>query len=326
MTWTGDLGVGASATITYSVTVRNPDPGNRSLVSSVTSTTPFNNCPTGGSDPRCANTVTVLIPALSLGVGTDVASTTQGGVVRYTVTATNTGQTPYAGAVAAVSLAGLIDDAVYNSDATASTGNLTAGGGSLTWTFNLAVGASATVTFSATVNDPTTGNRSLVTSVASAAAGSSCPTSPVESRLHLDRAGAALLAGDHQGGQRHHGRAGRHHRLHDHRAQRRSDHPDERDRQRLPGLGADRRRLQHQRGRDHRHGVVLGTQPQLDRDPGPRRLGIDHLLGHGQRSQSRRPDLDQHGHLLDPGQQLPGRRQRQSLPGQSSPCWSRRSP
>ncbi len=176
LTWVGDLAVGASATIAYSVTVRDPDPGNRALTSTIGSTTPFNNCPSGGTDPRCSSTVTVLIPALGLGISTDVASTTQGGMVRYTISATNTGQTAYAGARAAIDLAGVLDDAVYNSDATASTGDLALGGGTLTWTFGLAVGGSATVTFSAAVRNPDPGNRSLHATVTSSAAGSSCLT------------------------------------------------------------------------------------------------------------------------------------------------------
>ncbi len=181
VTWTGDLGVGASATISYSVTVRDPDPGDRSLTGAVTSSTPFSTCPDGGSDPRCAVTVTVLVPALALGISSDVASTTQGGVVHYTVTATNTGQTPYAGISAAVDLAGVRDDAVYNSDATASTGNLNVTGGALTWSFALPVGGSATVTFSATVRNPDPGDRSLRATVTSSAAGSGCPTPTAES-------------------------------------------------------------------------------------------------------------------------------------------------
>ena len=45
----------------------------------------------------------------------------------------------------------------------------------LTWTGNLAAGASAVVTYSVTVNNPDTGDKLLVTSAASTAAGSSCP-------------------------------------------------------------------------------------------------------------------------------------------------------
>ena len=52
LSWTGDLAVGAAATITYSVTVHNPDTGNHILANTVTSATPGSNCPSGGTDPR----------------------------------------------------------------------------------------------------------------------------------------------------------------------------------------------------------------------------------------------------------------------------------
>ena len=37
LTWTGNLAVGATATITYSVTVNNPDTGSRLMSNTVTS-------------------------------------------------------------------------------------------------------------------------------------------------------------------------------------------------------------------------------------------------------------------------------------------------
>ena len=57
LTWTGTLAVGATATITYSVTVNNPDTGDQVLSNTVTSAAAGSNCPAGGSDPRCTATV-----------------------------------------------------------------------------------------------------------------------------------------------------------------------------------------------------------------------------------------------------------------------------
>ena len=54
LTWTGNLAVGASATITFSVTVNNPDTGNKILASTVTSATAGSNCASGSTDSRCA--------------------------------------------------------------------------------------------------------------------------------------------------------------------------------------------------------------------------------------------------------------------------------
>ncbi|GAB2863961.1 hypothetical protein GCM10027176_77330 [Actinoallomurus bryophytorum] len=177
ITWTGDIPVGGVVTITGTLTVRNPDPGNKVLVGTLVSSAPGNNCPAGGTDPRCTATSNVLLPALSLTKTADVTTQTAGGVVNYTIVINNTGQTPYAGATATDSLAGVLDDATYNSDASATSGTLSYTSPTLTWTGNLAVGASATITYSVTVNRPDTGNRTLTNSVVSTDVGSTCPPS-----------------------------------------------------------------------------------------------------------------------------------------------------
>ena len=106
LTWTGNLAPGASATITFSVTVNNPDTGNKTLASTITSATAGSNCPSGSTDPRCASTVTVLVPGLTIAVSANTGTATPGSVVQYTVTVTNTGQTAYTGAAFSDSLSG----------------------------------------------------------------------------------------------------------------------------------------------------------------------------------------------------------------------------
>ncbi len=175
LTWTGTLAVGATATITYSVTVASPDTGNHSLVSFVTSAAAGSNCPSGGTDPRCSTTVQVLVPGLTLTVTANNTSTTPGSVVRYTVTADNTGQTTDTGVSFTASLAGVLDDAAYNGDAAASTGSVSYTSPALTWTGTLAAGATATITFSVRVNSPDTGNDILSSTLTTATAGSNCP-------------------------------------------------------------------------------------------------------------------------------------------------------
>ena len=59
LTWTGTLDPGDSATVTFSVTVSNPDTGNKILASTVTSAATGSNCPSGSTDARCASSVTV---------------------------------------------------------------------------------------------------------------------------------------------------------------------------------------------------------------------------------------------------------------------------
>ncbi|MGC5013811.1 beta strand repeat-containing protein, partial [Streptosporangium sp. DT93] len=173
LTWTGNVAAGATVTIAYSVTVRNPGTGNKVLANAVTSPTIGSTCPAGGTDPRCSATVTVS--GLSIVKIADVSTTTPGGTVRFTVTATNTGQTSYAGATFVDTMSGLLDDAVYNGDATATTGVLSSSGSTLTWTGNLAPGASARVTYTVTVRVPDTGDRSLVDTISSGTPGSTCP-------------------------------------------------------------------------------------------------------------------------------------------------------
>ncbi len=163
LTWTGNLAAGASATITFSVTVNNPDTGNKTLASTITSATAGSNCASGSTDARCASTVTVLVPGLTTTVSAGTSTTTPGSVVQYTVTVTNSGQTPYTGASFTDPLAGLLDDASYNNDAAATAGSVSFASPNLTWTGNLAVGASATITFSVMVKNPDPATRSSLT-------------------------------------------------------------------------------------------------------------------------------------------------------------------
>jgi uncharacterized repeat protein (TIGR01451 family) len=176
LTWTGNLTPGGTATITFSVTVNNPDLGDKHLVNTVTSTAAGNNCPASGPAPACTATVQDLIPALTITKTSNVANASPGGAVHYTITVTDSGQTPYTGATVTDDLTGLLDDAAYNNDAAAATGTVSYASPTLTWTGNLAVGATVTITYSATVDDPETGDKIMVNSVTSAAPGSTCPS------------------------------------------------------------------------------------------------------------------------------------------------------
>ncbi|NUU08082.1 SpaA isopeptide-forming pilin-related protein [Leifsonia sp. C5G2] len=61
LSWSGALPIGGTATITYTVTVRDPARGDRSMVNTVVSAPSGSNCFAGSSDSRC--TVTVPIRA-----------------------------------------------------------------------------------------------------------------------------------------------------------------------------------------------------------------------------------------------------------------------
>ena len=96
-------------------------------------------------------------------------------MVGYTVTVTDSGQTAYTGATFTDCLSGAAGDAAYNGDATATAGSVSYAAPVLTWTGNLAVGATATITYSVTVNNPDTGDKILANTVTSAAAGQQLP-------------------------------------------------------------------------------------------------------------------------------------------------------
>ena len=104
-------------------------------------------------------------------------------MVGYTVTVTDSGQTPYTGATFdRQPVRAAVDDAAYNGDAAASAGSVSYAAPVLTWTGNLAVGATATVTYSVTVNNPDTGDKTLTNTVTSPTAGSNCPAGGTDPR------------------------------------------------------------------------------------------------------------------------------------------------
>ena len=182
LTWTGDLIPGQAATITYTVTVNNPDTGGKLMVNFVTSTDPGSTCPFDSPAPGCAVTVPVLTPALTIVKTASAASAAPGQHVTYTITVTNTGQTPYTGAVVTDDLTGVLDDATYDADAAATRGAVSYASPVLTWTGNLTPGQAATITYSVTVDNPETGDKALTNTVTSAAPGSNCPAGSTDPR------------------------------------------------------------------------------------------------------------------------------------------------
>jgi uncharacterized repeat protein (TIGR01451 family) len=124
------------------------------------------------------NTITAPIPALVPGLTiTKTADTRRAApdsTVHYTITVTDTGQTAYAGATLTDSLTGVLGDATYDGDATATAGAVSFNSPDLTWTGDLATGATVTVTYSVTVNHSITGNLSLANTVSSDTPGSNC--------------------------------------------------------------------------------------------------------------------------------------------------------
>ncbi len=174
LTWTGTLAPGATATITFSVTVNRPDTGNKILSSTVTSAAAGSNCPSGGSAPACSSTVTVA--SLLIVNTSSVATTTPGSVVRLTSTFTNTGQTAYTGITIASNISDVLDDATPNGDQTATSGTLTLTSRGSRGRGTSRSAGTVTVTGTVTVNNPDTGNKVMTSTLTTAAAGSNCPS------------------------------------------------------------------------------------------------------------------------------------------------------
>jgi uncharacterized repeat protein (TIGR01451 family) len=126
--------------------------------------------------------VTVLTPGLTITKTADASSTSPGSVVHYTITVADTGQTPYTGATFTDPLSSVLGDAAYNDDASATAGTVSFTSPTLTWTGNLAVGGTATITYSVTVNNPDTGDKTMVNTVTSPTAGSNCAAGSTDSR------------------------------------------------------------------------------------------------------------------------------------------------
>ena len=94
LTWTGNLAVGASAVITYTLTVKDPDTGDKVIINTATSANAGSACPPGATAAPCRVTVAVLTPGLTIASSASAGTTTPGSVVTYTVTVTNSGRPP----------------------------------------------------------------------------------------------------------------------------------------------------------------------------------------------------------------------------------------
>ncbi|ONI81726.1 hypothetical protein ALI144C_20545, partial [Actinosynnema sp. ALI-1.44] len=173
LTWKGDLDIGQTATVTYSVKVRKPATGDGKLANAITSDTPGGNCPPGSTDPKC--TTTTSVSSLKITKTVDKKTVKPGDVVKYTVTVTNTGQATVEKATFTDDLSGVLDDATYNGDAIATTGTVTYTAPKLTWTGKVEPGKTATVTYGVTVASPPKGDRVLRNAVTSDTPGSNCP-------------------------------------------------------------------------------------------------------------------------------------------------------
>ncbi|WP_221585399.1 CshA/CshB family fibrillar adhesin-related protein [Microbacterium sp. G2-8] len=165
LSWSGALDPGATATITYSVTVNDPLSGNGTLTNAVVGP-PESNCDEG-TEPECSTVDPIR--ALEITKTADAESSVLAGdVVEYTIAVTNAGQTPYTDddpARFTDDLTEVLDDATFDDDATADIGEVTYDEPTLSWSGSLEPDQTATVTYSVTVNSPVTGDGELVNGV-----------------------------------------------------------------------------------------------------------------------------------------------------------------
>ncbi|MGN8051463.1 DUF7507 domain-containing protein, partial [Curtobacterium sp. 22159] len=94
LSWSGPLAIGATQTITYSVTVNNPDTGDNVLKNAVRPTSPGGSC-----DPDGECTTSTDVRAFTVTKTSSPAGTIhEGDEVTYTVTVKNTGTADFTAA------------------------------------------------------------------------------------------------------------------------------------------------------------------------------------------------------------------------------------
>ncbi|MBQ3358350.1 MAG: DUF11 domain-containing protein [Microbacterium sp.] len=173
LSWSGALAAGESITVTYSVTVNDPNTGDDVLTNAVVPTSPGGDCVPG----ECETTTDVQ--SYTVSKTASATSVQLGGTITYTVTVTNTGGVDYTTAAPASftdDLSAVLDDASYNDDAT---NGATVTGNTLAWSGALAAGESIDIVYSVTVNSPNTGDNVLTNAVVPTGDGGSCDPAEV---------------------------------------------------------------------------------------------------------------------------------------------------
>lgn len=183
VTWTGDLAVDETATVTYSVTVNAAASlGDQALVNAVTGSS---NCPdpaiTSPGDPdfNPACVTSNLVETWQAVKTSDAGTTVEpGDTINYEVTITNTGATDLinVGLTVLDDLTAVLDDATYQNDAAATIGSVTYSEPDLFWEGNLPAAQSAIVSYSVEVNTPASGDGALTNTLVGSP---NCPDPPV---------------------------------------------------------------------------------------------------------------------------------------------------
>ncbi|WP_069112076.1 LPXTG cell wall anchor domain-containing protein [Jiangella alba] len=161
LSWSGPLAVGEEVTVTYSVTVTAE--GDRHLRNVVTPADPDKCVPVEGQNEACVtehvNGSYTFSKTSDPVPGSVVA---EDGVITYTVLISQVGAAPVEGATVEDDLSAVLDDAVWNDDAVADSGEVSYEEPTLTWTGDLEVGQVVTLTYSVTANAVGEGDDELV--------------------------------------------------------------------------------------------------------------------------------------------------------------------
>ena len=159
LNWSGSVPAGASVVLSYQVKVNgNVAPG-AELKNVVTS--PGSNCD-DGTDPECSPVVTTAVPTLVVHKSSDPAdgdTVAPGGLITYTVTARNSGNTNLVNVILTDDLSGVLSHASYMvgsetatiDGAPVASPSLT--GTTLSWMGNLPIGKMVTLTYQVKVDD-----------------------------------------------------------------------------------------------------------------------------------------------------------------------------
>ena len=168
LTWTGALDAGDSVTVTYAVDVTSPASGDGAMTNTATMDPRFAPlCPAGSAtctSPQRSVDVLTSVRALAFTKTASSTLATYGQTITYTVTVTNISATAYTAgdpAVVVDSMGAFLDDAVYNGDAHAATGTITASADEIQWSGPLAAGATETFEYTVRINDTKTGDGRL---------------------------------------------------------------------------------------------------------------------------------------------------------------------
>ncbi|WP_223910859.1 DUF7927 domain-containing protein [Actinomyces capricornis] len=157
LSWTGDLAKDQEVTITYSVTVK--EGGDAALTNTATTDDDRGAC---DDAVGCTTEHTLTPAAFVLSKTADPASGSEvaiGGTITYTLTVRHAGGGAVAGAAISDDLSKVLDDADYNGDVRATSGDASIENDRLSWTGDLAKDQEVTITYSVTVKEG--GNKAL---------------------------------------------------------------------------------------------------------------------------------------------------------------------